>query len=82
MSTLLKKSEIENQLQKVKFEKIDVENNLRAKIDSLESQILSLEDAKEHEKTNSDFKIVSTNSEFILNSLKHIMNLTDIINLL
>ncbi|XP_034302672.2 golgin subfamily A member 1 isoform X2 [Magallana gigas] len=51
------KSEIENQLQKVKFEKIDVENNLRAKIDSLESQILSLEDAKEHEKTNSDFKI-------------------------
>ncbi|XP_052674335.1 golgin subfamily A member 1-like isoform X2 [Crassostrea angulata] len=51
------KSEIENQLQRVKFEKIDVENNLRAKIDSLESQILSLEDAKEHEKTNSDFKI-------------------------
>lgn len=57
------KSEIENQLQKVKFEKIDVENNLRAKIDSLESQILSLEDAKEHEKTNSDFKISQFESE-------------------
>lgn len=67
MSTLLKKSEIENQLQKVKFEKIDVENNLRAKIDSLESQILSLEDAKEHEKTNSDFKIVSTFHMLIIN---------------
>jgi hypothetical protein len=53
------RAEIENQLQKTKFEKMDVENNLRAKIDSLESQILSLEEAKEHEKNNSVIKIVS-----------------------
>lgn len=43
----------------MKFDKIDVENNLRAKVDSLESQILSLEEAKEYEKSNSDIKVVS-----------------------
>ncbi|XP_062622379.1 golgin subfamily A member 1-like [Saccostrea cucullata] len=57
------RTELENELQKVKFEKIDMENNLRAKIDSLESQMLSLEEAKEHEKDNSEIKMSQYESQ-------------------
>nr|XP_022327021.1 golgin subfamily A member 1-like isoform X1 [Crassostrea virginica] len=57
------KADLETQLQKVKFDKIDVENNLRAKVDSLESQILSLEEAKEYEKSNSDIKVSQFESQ-------------------
>ncbi|KAJ8311239.1 hypothetical protein KUTeg_011196 [Tegillarca granosa] len=51
------KHNLETKLNKLELEKIDLETQLRAKITSLESQLTSLEEAKEHEKMAADSKI-------------------------
>ena len=56
----LQKQELETALSKEKMEKLDLETQLRAKVTSLESQLVSLETAKTHEKSHLEDQIVST----------------------
>ena len=58
------KQELETALNQEKMEKIDIETQLRAKVTSLESQLVSLETAKLHEKSRLEDLIVSKWSFF------------------
>ena len=55
----MQKQELEAALGKEKMEKVDLDTQLRAKITSLESQVVSLETAKTHEKSRLEDMIVS-----------------------
>lgn len=63
--SLFQKHNMETKLNKLEMEKIDLETQLRANITSLESQLTSLEEAKNHEKMAADSKIVCTSLSFL-----------------
>ena len=55
----LQKQDLETSLNKERMEKVDLETQLRAKVTSLESQLVSMETAKSHEKSRLEDVIVS-----------------------
>lgn len=55
---IFQKLELQTEMSKVKLEKVDLDTHLRAKLASVESQLMSLELSKAQEKTELEDQIV------------------------